>query len=60
MTAPARISKADMDRAIKSARDNAGEKSRVVMDFAQQRITVIIGEGANDSDEPNPWDELLK
>ncbi len=57
MTVPARISQDDMTRAVKAVRAGGYEHARIVMDLAQQRITVIIGEGLTESDEPNPFDE---
>lgn len=53
MTAPARISQADMDRAMKSVRSAGFDRARIVMDLEKGRIEVIIGE----SDEPTTPDE---
>lgn len=43
MTAPARISQADMDRATKAVAA-AGLPARIVMDLENRRIEIIIGE----------------
>ncbi|QOT71933.1 hypothetical protein H5V43_01785 [Sphingobium fuliginis] len=59
MTAPARITQADMDRAVKSVKAAGVERARIVMDLKNQRIDIIIGDlKANaDSEGPNPFDE---
>lgn len=41
MTAPARLTQADIDRATKAA---AKVGARVVLDFDKRRIEIIIGE----------------
>lgn len=58
MTAPARISQADMERATKAVKAAGYERARIVMDLEKQRIEVIIGESGPGT-EPNPWDEEL-
>ena len=57
MTAPARISQADMERATKAVAASGLPCARIIMDFANQRIEVIIGEPAGAQDQPpaNPW-----
>ncbi len=45
MTAPARLTQADIDRATKAAARAGG--ARVVIDFDKRRIEIIIGEAAN-------------
>lgn len=57
MTAPARISQADMERAVKSVKAGGFEKARIVMDLAKKRIEVIIGDDKAESEGPNPFDE---
>lgn len=42
MTAPARITQADMDRAVKAA--SKAESARVIMRLATGEIEIIIGE----------------
>lgn len=57
MTAPARISQADMDRAAKSLVNAGIERARIVMDLANAKIEIIIG---SESDAPrrpsSAWD----
>ena len=55
MTAAARISQADMDRAVKVAARHGN--ARVVFDLVNCRIEVIIGEsGGTSPREVNEWD----
>lgn len=44
MTAAARITQADMDRATKAVAKAGLERARIVMDLAKQKIEIIIGE----------------
>jgi hypothetical protein len=46
MTAAARITQADIDRAMKSVKSGGHERARIVMDLANQRIEIILGESA--------------
>lgn len=57
MTAPARITQADMERATKAVKAGGFEHARIVMDLDKRRIEVIIGEVVAESDGPNPFDE---
>lgn len=57
MTAPARITEADMTRATKSVAAAKFERARIIMDLANQRIEIIVGEPANESHGSNPFDE---
>lgn len=57
MTVPARISQADMMRAIRAVKAAGVKQASVVMDLVQQRITIIVGEGSTAADEANPFDE---
>lgn len=58
MTAPARIHQDDMDRAMKAVARSGIERARVVMDLANRRIEVIIGESALvDSPDDGEWDD---
>ena len=58
MTAPARITQADMDRATKAVKTAGFERARIVMDLGRGRIEVIIGEGPGESpDGRNDFDE---
>lgn len=44
MTAPARITQADIDRATKAVATAGIERARIVMDLEARRIEIIIGE----------------
>jgi len=58
MTAQARITQADMERATKSVKAAGYEHARIIMDLNKQRIEVIIGESVEPgSAERNPFDE---
>lgn len=59
MTVAARISQADMDRAAKAVKNADFDRARIVMDLANGRIEIIIGEseGARPT-ENNPWDNI--
>lgn len=56
MTAPARITQADWDRAAKAVKTGGFERARIIGDLAQGRIEIIIGETGNDS-QPEPWSD---
>lgn len=55
MTAPARISQADMERAAKAVKAAGFDRARIVMDLAKAKIEVIIGEAANESQDLSEW-----
>lgn len=59
MTAPARITQADMERAAKAVKAAGIERARIVMDLAAAKIEVIIGESGGDQPAApnNPWDD---
>ena len=57
MTAPARITQDDMARAAKAVKAAGFERARIIMDLANQKIEVIIGESVDPSIERNPFDE---
>jgi len=44
MTAPARITQDDMNRATKAVKAAGFERARIVMDLKKGRIEVIVGE----------------
>lgn len=50
MTAPARITQADVDRATKAVAAAKLERARIILDLEKRRIEIIIGESANDAD----------
>lgn len=49
MTAPARITQADVDRATKAVAAAKLERARIILDLDKRRIEIIIGESANDA-----------
>ncbi len=57
MTAPARITQADMERATKAVAAAGIERAKIVMDLAKQQIVVIIGDAAHESPRRNSFDE---
>lgn len=54
MSAPARITQADIDRATKAAA-KAG-RARVILDFDKRRIEIIIGE-SGPPPATDDWDD---
>lgn len=65
MTAPARISQADIKRTLKAiVKDAEIERARVIIRLATSEIEVIIGESPDEEETAtsatgNPWDTLL-
>lgn len=57
MTAPARITQADIDRATKAVKTAKFERARIVMDLANSRIEIIIGESADIPIVGEPWSD---
>lgn len=55
MTAPARISQADIDRATKAVRTAGIQRARIVMDLANRRIEIILGEPAEVQAPTEEW-----
>lgn len=55
MTVAARITQADMQRAVNAARKAGG--GRVIVDLLHGRLEIILGEAANAADEVNPWED---
>ncbi len=45
MTAPARISQADMERATKAVAAAKLDRARIVFDLQAARIEIVLGEG---------------
>jgi hypothetical protein len=56
MTAPARISQADMERATKAVKVAGIERARIIMDLENHKIEIIIGESAEPSAPTDEWD----
>jgi hypothetical protein len=54
VTAAARITQADIDRAIRAA--EKAKHARVILRLAKGEIEIIIGE-SGEQPEGNPWDE---
>lgn len=57
MTARARIPQDDLDRVMKSVARAGIRAGRVVVDFARERVEIIMADGPPDSDSGNPWNE---
>lgn len=57
MTAAARITQADMERATKAVKTAGFERARIVMDLAKSKIEIIIGEVNNDSPDLSQWSD---
>lgn len=55
MTAAARISLADMERAMKAAHRSGFARARVFMDFPAGKIEVLLSD--NDSEQPSISDD---
>jgi len=52
MTAPARISQADIERAARAAKNAGWGSARIIMDLENRRIEIIVGAPAADGAEP--------
>ena len=57
MTAPARITQADMDRATKAVKNAGFERARISLDLRKGKIDIIIGESGESPTVHNPWDD---
>ncbi|MBO9380213.1 hypothetical protein GG804_25945 [Sphingomonas histidinilytica] len=59
MTAPARITQADMERATKAVKAAGIERARIVMDLSNGRIEVILGapESVSVETKDDGWDD---
>lgn len=56
MTVAARITQAEIDRAVKAA-DKSARPARVILRLATSEIEIIIGESGASKPEKNPFDE---
>ena len=59
MTAPARISQADMQRAAKAAKNAGWGTARIVVDLNRQRMEIILGDALPSATVENVWDQEL-
>lgn len=57
MTAAAKITQADMERATKAVKAAGFDRARIVMDLARAKIEVIIGESETIPSPKNGWDD---
>lgn len=57
MTAPARITQSDMNRATKAVAAAKLERARIIMRLDKAEIEVIIGESGNDHAEEEWTDD---
>jgi len=57
VTAVARITQADMDRATKAVASAKLERARIIMDLANSRIEIIIGDTAPAIPEVEEWSD---
>lgn len=56
MTAPARITQADMDRATKAVATAGIERARIIMRLAKSEIEIIIGDaGESEPADTEEW-----
>lgn len=55
MTAPARITQADIDRAVKAA--TKADHARVILRLAKGEIEIIIGESGAAPAAPEEWSD---
>lgn len=57
MSAPARITQADVDRATKSVKAAGFDHARIIMRLDKREIEIIIGDAPDNDEGPNPFDE---
>jgi hypothetical protein len=57
VTAPARITQADMDRATKAVAAAKLERARIIMDLKAGRIEIIIGESSGEKPSRDDWSD---
>lgn len=57
MTAPARITQADMDRATKAVATAKLDRARIIMDLENRRIEIIIGESGHKPPPTSDWSD---
>lgn len=59
MTAAARITQAEIERAIRAAQNATGDKGSVTLDLQTGKIHIMLRGGAANDSGPNPWDKEL-
>lgn len=59
MTAPARISQGDIQRAAKAAKNAGWGTARIVVDLNRQRMEIILGDALPCAAFENAWDQEL-
>ena len=57
MTAPARITQADIDRVTKAVVNAGIERARIVMRLEKSEIEIIIGDQGDSPPNPNEWSD---
>jgi hypothetical protein len=57
VTAPARISQADIERATKAVKAAGFERARIIMDLEKAKIEIIIGESTGDEPPAGEWSD---
>jgi hypothetical protein len=59
MTAPARISQADIERAAKAAKNSGWASARMRLDLVNGTIDLILSDHADSAAAGNEWDEEI-
>lgn len=57
MTAPARVTQADYDRAVKACRDGGYEGARIRIDLTAQTIDIYLGNAATSAPPEHTEDD---
>ncbi|MGB3844264.1 MAG: hypothetical protein WA940_00205 [Sphingopyxis sp.] len=57
MTAPARVTQADYDRAVKACRDGGYQGARIRIDLAAQTIDIFLGDAASSAPPDHTEDD---
>lgn len=57
MTAPARITQADVDRATKAVVAAGVERARIILDLEARKIEIIIGESDGETKPADEWSD---
>ena len=59
MTAPARVSQADLERAAKAVKKAGWGSARIVVDLNHQRMEILLGDTVVTTALENAWDQEL-